>query len=925
MTEGKKGRKSRWLIGVVVGLIVLWFGVPHILGEIAAHYLNERFPPRSAADAQAAAVKLSSEELSRVNSPSLVFSVSSDTLAKLVSGAMQAAGTGLPVTVDQITSHTGSQQISFTSNFSGKLDAYSATVSGTAEGVVSVATTAQGLRLTPALERFQVSSLSLSGWHLPGTLSAALGDELTKFIANVNGQIKPIPLDFGSHLASAQTLSIGGHEVNIPAQSMTASSILVDSDRLIGIAQINGVKAQSRAPETVDFETFKANFVAKGTPLLAGLPKDGVALSPDFVKALFVGLPTPMTPKERANASLAAAWQGVHHLAGPDLSLILTAADINSSVAPMLQKALADAAVKANIALVDSHFILADGRLGVLAAATADLQQPLTGKVTFRVGVVGSPVTEKGSISLLPSLDEFEVMKVETNKFDPGDLVTGVNAVLSGLVRAVTQGLPLIPIDVRPVEIAAVDLKEAAKKTPGLDLQPAFIPATQASLAGAAILISPDGIQILADVDLASPNLAVRSAGADPAPFSGKIEDLKRAFDDLRTAKMKAEPIDKTSLDMSWARLAQIINAKWKDLGGIRATFNFDTGSQSMTPTEIRLVQRPIYACSQRSCSYKSCSFHSCADSCQRDGCDWECNKILGISDLVCEGSKLKCQAEREPKYQACRVACDFSANADKINCDVEANLQKMACDAIAVADKAGCDAGNAIQAGLSQVGGIGSIVGDGRAQGVAAADTAALSMTTDYPGLSFAPKIAASIKVSGSIDFTPYDVGHFLVCPVKGKAFFSMNVGLPWQQPGVSASLMALPDDPTDPQTLNLIGHVGAFDLKAKVEPPPVEALLTQNPQLLVECNPVLGATFENVAIAGKAVGLSGSDILKSLAGKNVSAILTGDVDYDVNGFDLPLKIKAPDLIVADKKQELRPHLSKQVVGMSVVASPEQ
>lgn len=135
----------------------------------------------------------------------------------------------------------------------------------------------------------------------------------------------------------------------------------------------------------------------------------------------------------------------------------------------------------------------------------------------------------------------------------------------------------------------------------------------------------------------------------------------------------------------------------------------------------------------------------------------------------------------------------------------------------MAVTDKAGCDAGNAIQAALSQVGGIGRIAGDGRAQGIAAADTSALSMTLDHPGLSFAPKIAASIKVSGSIDFTPYDVGHFLVCPVKGKSFFSMNVRLPSQQPGVSASLMALPD-PTDPQTLNLTGHIGAFNLKAKI-----------------------------------------------------------------------------------------------------------
>lgn len=923
MPKRRTGRKSLWLLGAVVGLAVLWFGVPRILGGIATHYLNERFPPRSTSDAQAAAIKLSSEGLSGVNSPSLVFSVSSDTLAKLVTGAMKAAGTSLPIAVSQIAIHNGTQQISFTSNISGKLDAYSARVSGTAGGVVSVATTAQGLLLTPTLERVQILSLTVSGWHLPGTVSAALADELTKFIANVNGQIKPIPLEFGSRLASALTLSISGHEVNIPAQSITASSILIDSDRLIVLAQINGVKAQSGVPATVDFEAFKASFNAKGAPLLAGVPKDGLALSPDFLKALLAGLATPMTAQERANASLAAAWQSLHHLAGPDLSLILPATDINSSVAPMLQKALADTAAKSNIVLIDSHIILADGRLGMLATATADLPKPLTGRVTFRIGISGSPVSDKGSISLLPTLDEFEIVKVETNKFDPGDLVTGVNAVLSGLVGGVTQVLPSIPINVRPVEIAAVDLKEAAKKTPGLDLEPAVIPATQASLAGAAILIASDGIQILADLDVASPNLAVRPAGAAPAPFSGKIEDIERAFDDLRTKQLKTELTDETSLDVSWARLAEIVNAKWKDLGGLRATYNFDTGSQSMAPTEIRLVQKPTYTCSQRSCSFESCSFNSCANGCQRDGCDWGCNKILGVSDPVCEGNKVLCQGGREPKYQACRAACDVTANVNKAACDTRANAQKAVCDGIAVADKAACDAGNAIQAALSQVGGIGRIAGDGRAQGVAAADTAALAMTVDRPGLSFAPKIAASVKISGSIDFTPYDVGHFLVCPVKGKAFFSMDVGLPSQHPGVSASLMALPNDPTDPQTLNLTGHIGAFNLKAKIQPPPIEALLTQNPQLLVECNPVLGGTFASLAVVGKAVGLTGSDILRALAGKNVSAVLTGDVDYDVDGFDLPLKIKAPDLTVGALNRKLQPHLSDKVIGMTVITRP--
>ena len=208
-----------------------------------------------------------------------------------------------------------------------------------------------------------------------------------------------------------------------------------------------------------------------------------------------------------------------------------------------------------------------------------------------------------------------------------------------------------------------------------------------------------------------------------------------------------------------------------------------------MTPTEIRLVQKPTYTCSQRPCSFKSCSFHSDADShCSLDACDLGCTQgICGdvpcptwseplrtcqkcTGDFTCEPRRAACLATRDVRYGECRARYDAPANVAKSACDTRANAQKAICDGMAVADKAGCDAGNAIQAALSQVGGIGRIAGDGRAQGIAAADTSALSMTLDHPGLSFAPKIAASIKVSGSIDFTPYDVGHFLVCPVKGK-----------------------------------------------------------------------------------------------------------------------------------------------------------
>lgn len=469
-------------------------------------------------EARAAAIRSSSEQLNAIASPSLTFSISSATLEPMIAGAVKATDKSLPVALDNIRVHTGSQEIGFTADVSGTLDAYRTTIKGSAEGGVSVATTGQGILLTPNLEQVHVSSIAVSGWHLPGAVSAAVGSEITKFISNVNGRIKPIPVDFGSRLTSSQTLSPGDREVTLPALSMTASSVLVDSDRVVLLAQINGDKAQDAAPATEDFDAFKASFVAKANLLLARMPKDGLSFSPDFLKTAFAGLATPMTPQERANASLAAAWQGVHRLAGPDISLILPAADIDAFIAPMMQKALTDAAAKANVVLSDSRFVLADGRLGVTTTASADLEKPLAGKVTFRVGISGSPVSDKANISLLPTLDEFEVVKFETAKLDPADLVTGVNAVLSGLVQGVTQILPSIPIDLRPVEIPAVDLKKAAEKAPGLALQPAVIPATEASLDGAAILIASEGIEILADANITSPSLAARPAPANPRP-----------------------------------------------------------------------------------------------------------------------------------------------------------------------------------------------------------------------------------------------------------------------------------------------------------------------------------------------------------------------------------------------------------------------
>ena len=84
-----------------------------------------------------------------------------------------------------------------------------------------------------------------------------------------------------------------------------------------------------------------------------------------------------------------------------------------------------------------------------------------------------------------------------------------------------------------------------------------------------------------------------------------------------------------------------------------------------------------------------------------------------------------------------------------------------------------------------------------------------------------------------------------------------------------------------------------------------------------------MLVGVFTNLAVAGKAIGLTGSDILKALAGKKVSSILTGDVNYDVDGFDFPFEIKIPNVTVGASTLKIEPHLYDKVVGATVDARP--
>ncbi|MGY4379519.1 hypothetical protein ACVWZR_005352 [Bradyrhizobium sp. i1.3.1] len=80
-----------------------------------------------------------------------------------------------------------------------------------------------------------------------------------------------------------------------------------------------------------------------------------------------------------------------------------------------------------------------------------------------------------------------------------------------------------------------------------------------------------------------------------------------------------------------------------------------------------------------------------------------------------------------------------------------------------------------------------------------------------------------------------------------------------------------------------------------------------------------MLTGAITGLSIIGKAQGLSGGDIIRALAGKQASAAFTGDVGYDLDGFDIPIKIERKDLKLGEQVLVVVPHLGEHSIGFSV------
>lgn len=922
-------RKLILLVSAI--LVVVFVIMPFAFNNLTKRFVNQIFDGRTAEATHSNAVHEASLSLAAVKQPNAAVVLSRETLAPLLEQATRTAIERSGFNAKNVRAVFGEQRIKVSAEVSGEFKKNPDIIfTGTVFGSTAISTVKGQIKLVPTLDSVTLNSLDGAAYRLPRPMSQALGVFLDAALGTISKSIQPILFDTPAVLVDTEKPQFGSGGAPIPRILLDGSAVLIEESRLSWLgtlrpqneAEVNqGLDVTDGSSATKDYQQYRKSFRGIGGPLLAGLGDEGVALAPSLLAGIFGSLYTVGSPESRATAALEAALQAATSMAGPDLSMSVPIETIKSIIEPRLLTIVQREAEKAGISVSEATVQTRYGASVLQAIGEAELSYPSPVAVKFQIAVSVAPVAQGAKLVLQPGLDEVVLLSAESDSLDTAAFTSAINRLIGNLAAGLDAALPPIPIVIEPIGVDAIRLEPEESGATSMSFAPTEIPAMEIRVDRIAALLTPNGLEILADVETDSesqPARVVREANndvpSDPAAIEkifAELSMLPRSGNSASSGQLRAV--------VTWRRVAELINAEWTDLGGIRGRLEFDTGRESLDTTEIELVERPNYECNRN----RECTFNSCAKDCIRDNCDYGCPSVgshlpcptlteplrfcyQSVEEPGCAAGREVCKLGREAKYSACVLGCNTKASLEQVDCDWLAEMEV-----------AGCQLGAAIQNVGSEIGGVGAIGGDIRAKGAAEIDGAILSLSTELPGLRFVPEFSGRISIDGSIHFTPYDIiGNLLTCPA-GKMPFSSTVTIPRQRPSIVAGLAEdlEPDDSDGVVDLDLVATIEPFTIRLKVDPPPVNMIFDQNPHLTIICNPIIGAAIAGLRILGGVSALAGPDLIRAAAGTETAAVLTGDIRMDVDKTEFPISIEHTSVQIGDDRFVLEPKLLKTAI----------
>ncbi len=794
--------------------------------------------------------------------------------------------------------------------------------------------------LRPVLESARLTGLDISGWGIARKpLAAAINGLLSRYIDNVNGAIEPLtyaidPADLGL-TGTPLAVDVGrGRTVTLPGVTLGATAALLNSSglHLIGELEAGEVDATALAvPAAPNFAAYQEMFWAKAAPVRSGPSRSdpGIFLSGTILHHVLAGTFAPVELSELQQIALSNVLESLR-----EPGILAAGAFIRVD---MLVPAAEAAITKALADLDNAHFGPPVLKLG---DQIIQLTAPVTGaieaaKLAFAgtVSVAGIVAPKDGRLYCRFALAALKLDRVEHlgGPVSVQPFVGSLSELLAQLIPYVNAAVDDVPIDIPLPEFEPIPLKAENVTIVPDKLQPVQLGQITAiprvTEAGVQLMVfeSPGvasgSVQSSFDVDRNFSTSMSLDAEASDAPIDTvEPSTVDQAFSDrwstalpaLAPAEEKRSIVLAVSTGWAMSTVSRTLEAN-----DIRATTTFDTGKIPYDTGKIRLAEDLKPAChADKKCSRKGCSMRSCS----RDSCNYRCTRCVRVfgkklcaDEPGCKAAETACNLREETK----RGACNIQANAEKAACDTREEAALAACNTQRNLEILGCNVVNEVIRAIRQIDGIGRADGHSQVRGAAQLSTPRFDYDPASGKASLEIGASAHVDVQGKIHFVPYDIGHLLVCPIPGTIPFAVNATLPAGRQVVSAHLRKAAEQQPDGLRIEVV-----FDplrVRGNISPAPVDALLTQNPQVVVTCSPVLTGALASASVVGKVSAFTPMDILKAMERavpgnqeklqRDVLTFTTGIVDREVEIPSMALDV---------------PELKPTVAGVGLALVPE-
>lgn len=919
--------------------------------------VDHAFPPVDYATAQKAAVTRSFAELNRVKTPGVLLNVPTDILTALFTAKLKTLDTGA-IKIHSATLIPAAQGLRITADISGTIDKPKGAFKAKLDGWVTVSLAEHVLSVQPGLKSATLTQLELedAGWSA-APAGQAINAALRRYIDNVNSQLKPqtFHIDPSGAGLSDKPIPIAlpdGSKYELPAVRLGPTALLVSKQGIHVLADLKtqAIAAAKPAPCSIDsVDCYQNAFRAKADLVKPGLAtgKPGLFIA----DALVASVLTPAFPPvefsnlqmEATNSMLTALATGGpvamgFNIAGPRLVQIITdaataaAADFKGPKFGKPTITLSEQSIVLDVpvaGVVEGARLAYSGRVRAagIIAATADA-------LYYRVSLIGL---------------QLDSVEHTAGRIDAQEFVESMNTLVAQLLPHLNQAM-----DKRPIKIALPVLKPVPLAAAGVKFSPAAlsIPAPSGvqlipriDSKGLRVLViasvyAPSNFTAASDVTLqqallglprplnltglsglflsvpivkdSSPAKAAAPVAPAAATTGGRppSELVSKRFDERWATALPAmaewvqgSPDFRAAVSAGWV-VGSVSNILEFNQMSIEA--NFDSKPVHYDTGKLRLAGGLKANCSApRTCSRASCPLGSCS----RDSCSWNCGSL----NLVCKAGEAACNAREESKLGTCSV----NANKNQLLCNSAEESKLGACNVLRETEVGLCNIANETVLAIQKIDGVGTANGDTRAKAVIRVRHPLLHFDRPTSTVSLEMDISAHMDFTGDLNFTPYDIGHILVCPVKGKVGMSIHGTLPSTRMRIATTIRNVEGSGEGAPQLQFA--FAPIPVRGKLMPAPVDALIQQNPQIFVTCSPVVTGVLAAAGGLGAVQAFGPGDIIGAIekaipdnqekASKMVKAMIVGNIDMDVDIPAMQVAIPVIEANIPGSKVVLKGH----------------